>query len=204
MRGNSEINLEGEVDGSKFKYTIPDTAHAGWEMKGRHRVRATPIGETHYAVLNDFDLATIMGSGQLPPSKNGSERTGTKPLMAVELLSGMRGSVLRTGYHDLESIVWCLVWYCKEVEDWKYSDSAAVANSKISWAHNYGHIPPKDAREDVADLWAPTWSIVRYATFMISNTLSPPTYRALLDLIDAHISYRSMRPEKKEWDSKSK
>jgi hypothetical protein len=89
------------------------------------------------------------------------------------------------------------------VEDWKYSASAAVGNSKISWAHNYGHIPPEDAREDVANLWAPTWSIVLHMIFMISNTLSPPTYRALFDLINTHIPY-SVRPDKKEWDSKWK
>jgi hypothetical protein len=40
-----------------------------------------------HGVVNDFDLATIMTPGQASPTtKQGFERTGTKPFMAILLL----------------------------------------------------------------------------------------------------------------------
>ena len=146
---------------------------------------------------------TMMESERLLYSKHDFDRIGTKPFMPVELLAGRRGSVLRKCYHDLESMVWCFVWYCKEVEEWKYSECGVVANSKVSWAINHPYTVPEDAREGVANLWGPTWSIVRQIAYSLSDPVTRPTHRALLDLINTHIPY-SPRPDKKEWDSKWK
>ena len=38
-----------------------------------------------YGVLNDFDLAAIMAVGERTPKKQGFERTGTLPFMALDL-----------------------------------------------------------------------------------------------------------------------
>ena len=57
-----------------------------------------------YAVLNDLDLA-VDANVQSQSSKH---RTGTKPFMAIDLLSGE--SPVHLYRHDLESIFYVLVW----------------------------------------------------------------------------------------------
>jgi len=53
--------------------------------------------ENKYGVLNDFDLSTIMKPGDRNPNRQGLERTGTLPFMAVQLLEdeGFDGKVPR-------------------------------------------------------------------------------------------------------------
>ena len=64
-----------------------------------------------HGVLNDFDLSTIMNPGDRNPNRQGLERTGTLPFMAVELLQneGFDGKVPRRYEHELESFSWVLV-----------------------------------------------------------------------------------------------
>lgn len=64
-----------------------------------------------HSVLNDFDLSTIMNPGDRNPNRQGLERTGTLPFMAVELLQneGFDGKVPRRYEHELESFSWVLV-----------------------------------------------------------------------------------------------
>ncbi|KAF8881740.1 hypothetical protein BD779DRAFT_1788133 [Infundibulicybe gibba] len=57
-------------------------------------------------ILNDFDLAQLRG-----PPQSGTERTGTMPFMALELLKG-HGRVRRQYRHDAESFAWVLLWIC--------------------------------------------------------------------------------------------
>ena len=59
-------------------------------------------------VLNDFDLATFAKQ----PSPSSSERTGTIPFMALELIhpSHPPGSVKHEYRHDHESFAWTLLW----------------------------------------------------------------------------------------------
>ena len=54
-----------------------------------------------YGVVNDFDHAKIMAPGQASPIKQGFERTGTKPCMALELLLAEDGKVVQRRWaHD--------------------------------------------------------------------------------------------------------
>ncbi|PBK63617.1 hypothetical protein ARMSODRAFT_942005 [Armillaria solidipes] len=71
---------------------------------------------TKQAILNDFDLAAVMKSGDISPQKKGFERTGTRPFMALKLLREANGEVRRRYRHDLESFAWCLLW-CAMAED---------------------------------------------------------------------------------------
>ncbi|KAF8881760.1 hypothetical protein BD779DRAFT_995636 [Infundibulicybe gibba] len=67
-------------------------------------------------ILNDFDLAQLRG--RLPPS--GTERTGTMPFMALDLLRGpatWHGHVEREYRHDAESFAWVLFWICCGYQD---------------------------------------------------------------------------------------
>lgn len=61
-----------------------------------------------HGVLNDFDLARIRDGRE--SSATGTERTGTVPFMALDLLTqeGFRGDVPRLYRHDLESFIWVL------------------------------------------------------------------------------------------------
>ena len=43
MRGEAGWNLHANVDGKDINYTLPPEARAGWELKGRHQVFATPL-----------------------------------------------------------------------------------------------------------------------------------------------------------------
>ena len=77
-----------------------------------------------YGVLNDFDLAAIMAVGERTPKKQGFERTGTLPFMAIDLLRHPDGQISRWFRHDLESCMWCVVWQAlaKERVHW-YSEA---------------------------------------------------------------------------------
>jgi hypothetical protein len=61
-------------------------------------------------VLNDFDLAHWTAK----PRPSGSERTGTMPFMALDLLNkdAWEGKVTRLYQHDCESFMWVLLWVC--------------------------------------------------------------------------------------------
>src|ERR1700733_166262 len=77
-------------------------------------------------VLNDFDLAHVRGNER--PS--GTERTGTMPFMALDLLTknAWAGKVERLYRHDCESFMWVLLWICArydhgvEIEDPPFSE----------------------------------------------------------------------------------
>ena len=77
-----------------------------------------------YGVLNDFDLAAIMSVCERTPKKQGFERTGTLPFMALDLLRYPDGQISRWFRHDLESCMWCVVWQAlaKERVHW-YSEA---------------------------------------------------------------------------------
>ena len=57
-------------------------------------------------VLNDWDLATVLS----PSATHNTDRTGTIPLMALQLLEGER--VVHMFRHDAESFIWVFLWVC--------------------------------------------------------------------------------------------
>jgi hypothetical protein len=63
-----------------------------------------------HGILNDYDLAHLYGS----PRPSGTERTGTMPFMALDLLTdaAWEGKVTRRYRHDCESFAWVLFWIC--------------------------------------------------------------------------------------------
>jgi hypothetical protein len=68
-------------------------------------------------ILNDFDLAHLNGR----PRPSGSDRTGTMPFMALNLLTveAWNGKVERLYRHDCESFAWVLLWICCRYENGK-------------------------------------------------------------------------------------
>ena len=85
-----------------------------------------------YGVLNDFDLAAIMAVGERTPKKQGFERTGTLPFMAIDLLRYSYGQISRWFRHDLESCMWCLVWeaLAKKHEHWYSEELTRITAEK--------------------------------------------------------------------------
>jgi hypothetical protein len=75
-------------------------------------------------ILNDFDLAHLDGK----PRPSGTERTGTMPFMALDLLTkdAWNGKVKRQYRHDCESFAWVLLWICCRYENGKEIDEAPL------------------------------------------------------------------------------
>jgi hypothetical protein len=68
-------------------------------------------------VLNDYDLVHLKSQ----PRPTGTERTGTRPFMALDLLTdeARDGKVERLYRHDCESFAWVLLWVCCRYEGGK-------------------------------------------------------------------------------------
>lgn len=77
--------------------------------------RKDDIGKIH-GVLNDWDLATNEESRH-----DGSERMGTLPFMAQELLDSIHWKlpIEHLYRHDLEAFYSILIWYCNCIEKGK-------------------------------------------------------------------------------------
>ena len=63
-------------------------------------------GNSVVGVLNDWDLATAISSSGAP----NTERTGTIPFMALQLVSSNTG--VHMFRHDAESFIWLFLWVC--------------------------------------------------------------------------------------------
>ncbi|KAF8182310.1 hypothetical protein BJ912DRAFT_928663 [Pholiota molesta] len=87
--------------------------------------------EKKCGVLTDFDLSLLQWEPRIP----GTDRTGTVPFMAIELLSKdyWEGRIKRYYHHELESFIWILPYvfltYINKVrktnaliDDWRTSD----------------------------------------------------------------------------------
>jgi hypothetical protein len=116
-----------------------------------------PVG-----ILNDFDLATLVGK-----CGDNSDRTGTIPFMAIDMLNGgLKDRIPRLYRHDLESFSWVLTYItvarieykdCTikisplgDVEAWfrndQHKDREAHILSKKSFHDNYGQCPRVSGR----------------------------------------------------------
>jgi hypothetical protein len=76
-------------------------------------------------ILNDYDLAHLEGN----PRPSGTERTGTMPFMALDLLTenAWDGMVERRYRHDCESFAWVLLWICC-----RYDNGKEIRNAPLS------------------------------------------------------------------------
>ena len=97
-------------------------------------------------VLNDFDLSTVMEVDALTPRWTGYERTGTKPFMALDLLTepGHSGVLPRLYRHELESFSWVLLWAGLSVprvdppfKKWLTLDNRGIYHAKFAFAPSF-------------------------------------------------------------------
>ncbi|KIM42705.1 hypothetical protein M413DRAFT_122048 [Hebeloma cylindrosporum] len=133
--------------------------------------------DNKYGVLNDFDLSTIMKPGDQNPNRQGLERTGTLPFMALQLLDdeGFDGKVPRRYRHELESFAWILVWVSRCVvggeecelprclKKWLGHDIYDVMGSKVTFIHKQLGIPMTSDYlwlESALFSWMSSWGLL--------------------------------------------
>ena len=127
-----------------------------------------------YGVLNDFDLSSIMEPGDESPNRQGLERTGTLPFMAMQLLidEGFDGKVSRRYDHELESFSWVLVWVSrcvnggKEIQApqrlllWLNNNNETVYMAKLTFIRKKKTISTTSDYKSlgkIADDWVDIW-----------------------------------------------
>ena len=160
-----------------------------------------------YGVVNDFDLATIMAPGQASPTKQGFERTGTKPFMAIPLLEAEEGEFIqRLWSHDLESVIWCLAWYVLlGTPSWREGTYSQVAASKRRWiAHSIRRRKglPRSYRNGAEHLWGPLTNAA-YKWQQLQDDVQVGLAR-YSDKTNTELIHRFLpcpkRPDSEEWD----
>jgi hypothetical protein len=156
--------------------------------------------DNKYGVLNDFDLSTIMKPGARNPNRQGLERTGTLPFMAVELLDeeGFDGKIPRRYEHELESFAWVLVWVSRcvvggqeserpwQLEEWLGHSNREVYMSKIAFILRQRKIPTtSDYRwsESALRRWIESWDF-----FFRKIRRSPVTEKTISEHLQAFIA----------------
>ena len=124
-----------------------------------YELNGEPVG-----VLNDFDLAAVMDVGQRTPIKKGSERTGTIPYMAVDLLDFPNGEIGRRFRHDLESCSWCLAWHMMKVKPRAWYEGSL--NSILQFRLNLvRRLRPLHIRTE----WQPYYNFLKHCLFKWDN-----------------------------------
>jgi hypothetical protein len=162
-----------------------------------------------FAVLNDFDLAAIMEPGEEFPSKVGFERTGTMPFMAVDLLLQDTGMIKGLYAHDLESMIWCMVWYLEPQPDWTHGCMKKVGTLKLAAAllFKVKELSEWAVDNDAEGLWGSVirilkeWIMSRPDEVEGTEATNNFTDHDHLRLFDKHMPYPK-RAGKGGWDSR--
>ncbi|RXW15793.1 hypothetical protein EST38_g10061 [Candolleomyces aberdarensis] len=149
-------------------------------------VRNTDNGA--YGVVNDFDLAAIMTPGQQSPTRQGFERTGTKPFMAVLLLLATpKDPVQRRG-----------------VDEWREGSFKQVCGEKNNWISALDpNKLPENCRQGSELIWRPLtrlfhrWMERQRDVFRFRDEEYSDKGNMLL--IDRVLPYPK-RPSGEEWD----
>lgn len=131
-------------------------------------------------ILNDYDLAHLNGR----PRPSGTDRTGTIPFMALDLLTNdaWDGKVERLYRHDCESFAWVLLWICCRYENGKEISDAPLGQF-ITSNYNQCH---KEKYSILAQLKQikPTTSYVKFWPASVALIREFVMKRVLIDLHD--------------------
>ncbi|KAJ2921216.1 hypothetical protein H1R20_g15874, partial [Candolleomyces eurysporus] len=163
-------------------------------------------GNGTYGVVNDFDLAAIMTPGQQSPTKQGFERTGTKPFMSLVLLGAEPGETIqRRCAHDAESVIWCLAWYVTQgMDNWREGSYIQVGLVKGGWVDKaHTRVLPANYRPGSEHLWRPLITLLenwkgRQQQVFNKGTLEYSD-KINLEMIEGGLSCPK-RPDGEEWD----
>ncbi|KII85762.1 hypothetical protein PLICRDRAFT_71723, partial [Plicaturopsis crispa FD-325 SS-3] len=67
---------------------------------------------TPHGILNDYDNAIFLDERYIPKHTMGPHRTGTLPFMSLDFLMKTPRNAPHYYRHDLESLLYALVWIC--------------------------------------------------------------------------------------------
>jgi len=148
-----------------------------------------------YGVLNDFDLSTVMNPGDRNPNRQGLERTGTLPFMAVELLKdeGFDGKIPRRYEHELESFSWVLVWVSRcvlggqesrpprRLAEWLGNDNDEVYKSKSAFVRDQRKLPMTPDYESLG-IMLETWVMDNFQRPLTNGLSDTEHLQALITL----------------------
>ncbi|CAA7264470.1 unnamed protein product [Cyclocybe aegerita] len=123
--------------------------------------------QTHHGVMTDFDLAIIQFLPRIP----GTDRTGTVPFMATDLLSEEYwfGLKIRYYHHELEAFIWVLPFIFllyeggirgshKLVDPWITSDYKTCAERKVFFLMLLDKLGC-DVKPEFKAFWELAWSL---------------------------------------------
>jgi Fungal protein kinase len=113
-------------------------------------------GETSEAMLIDYDHAFVVEPGTRSPNRPGFQHIGTRPFMALDIGIDIDPDFVihRVFRHDLESVLWCIVWYCHPQREWLVDSWGMVAGAKRAWALRSNILkPPRHLRKGTTELW---------------------------------------------------
>ncbi|RXW19761.1 hypothetical protein EST38_g6087 [Candolleomyces aberdarensis] len=147
---------------------------------------------------------------QQSTSTQGFQRAGTKAFMAVaSLLATRKYLVQHRCCHDMESILWCLVWYVTQgVAAWSEGSFYQVAGEKNNWIYT---LTPHDLPEGIRPGSNPIWdllpdTIYRYAGLQVevlNLRTKPYSDKANMELINRGLP-RPKQPSGEECKKKAK
>ncbi|KAJ3545937.1 hypothetical protein NMY22_g2242 [Coprinellus aureogranulatus] len=119
----------------------------------------TAVGDSKGGGQHTTTMNLQLGDISIPPyAPNTFARTTAKPFMPLELLEYPEGTIHHIRQHDLESILWVLVWLCHRDPNWddKHRRNIDVCASKMyysKWAKP--HRLPEGIEEKYEGLWRP-------------------------------------------------
>ena len=140
-------------------------------------------------VLNDYDLAHL--DGETRPTD--TERTGTIPFMALDLLTeeAWAGHVTRQYRHDCESFAWVLLWICC-----RYDKGGEISNPPLNQINTL----------DFCECYMRKMVIVEHLIRKPSHTLIPvatPSYEPYWSTAIALLCYSVKGRQRRVFDEES-
>ena len=122
----------GDISYNNLMYDSPDDA-------------GEPVG-----IVNDYDLATWVDH-----SATNTNRTGTIPFMAIDLLDGgLEDRIPRLYRHDLESFVWVLAYITIAIIDYKdCTIKISYPPTVEAWFDDYGDQSERNAHTSSKQLF---------------------------------------------------
>ena len=134
------------------------------------------VGGLAHGVACNLDLGSLMVPRSVSPPRSGLERLGLKPFLPTEMLLAADGTVAPQYHHDLEAIIWSMVWWLKERPDWASFTFAFCFTARLKWTKNQEYSePPVGLHEDRKVLWPKIRSAAQkfFQHSMIGNIETP-------------------------------
>ena len=140
-------------------------------------------------ILIDFDHAVVMEPGRTTPPSCGLRLEGTLPFIAREMEEDEPERPFKRLFrHDLESVVWCMVWYVSEQPNWLQGTFTEICAKRHAWYCHIRHstLRPR-LRKGAEHLWGPVVDIAG-AWMRTEFALEEPDETDWLGIVSSRLS----------------